>query len=614
MELGLALLTLLGIGLVVSIFDDDDNTVAVGGDEVPAGQEGEGDPPAGQQGDDPIVIAGTEDADTLQGGDPNEFITGGGGDDDLSGGLGDDTIEGGTGDDIIQGQGGFDVLIGNEGSDLIQGRGGDDTVQGFFGDDWVDGNDGNDFVRGGAGDDVVIGGAGEDAVFGRNGDDLVIGGALPGTPLTDAQLDALRDGDEDAAAFLDDAILVDDQSADSVDGGDGDDVLVFGAGDTANGGAGDDIFTIFGDGSDVSEGGSVVEDFNAADDSLVVYFSSIEAAAAADITVTDEGDDAVVRINGEIYSTVVGAAGELSASDIAISQPAPDTDEPIIGTAEGEAIDAGDGNDVVNAGGGDDDVLGGFGDDTLNGEAGADVIQGQGGFDVINGGEDDDLMQGRGGNDVVSGGLGNDWVDGNDGDDVVDGGVEDDTVVGGLGADEINGGEGADVLVGGELLADPLTTKELGNIRSGQMLDEAIRIDIGESIQLVDDGFADTLDGGNGSDILFFGAGDTATGGGGADDFGIIAMSGAGAPAIIADFDSAEDEVFIIDPAFDPAGVAPVVTVIDDGADAQILLDGEVIGLVVAGAGKVSASDISVQGATDTSVFEPNPGVPVAIL
>ena len=554
---------------------------------------------------DGLLLNGTAVEDELTGGDGN---------DDILGLLGSDIMSGGAGNDVMQGGGGDDVMAGNEGNDFLQGRGQNDTVQGFSGTDWVDGNDGDDFVRGGSGDDVVIGGEGSDEIYGRNDNDILIGGEFTSDPLTTEQLGALRDGASIVDIIPDSTTLADDGDADTLDGGNGDDVLLFGAGDLAIGGAGDDIFTVFADAAGSETGTATVDDYTSGEDAMVVYFQTGTQADAAEITVEDDGDDAVISVDGEELARVTGAAGKLTADQIEVAIADDDTPveievEPEVtdGTDGADEIDAGLGADVVNGGDGNDDILGGFGDDTLNGDGDADVIQGQGGFDELNGNDGDDLLQGRGGNDSVSGNAGNDWVDGNDGDDLVSGGTEADTVIGGMGADIINGGDGADVLVAGEVLSDPLTTGELSNIRAGQTLDEAIALDLGDSIQLVDDGSIDVLNGGDGADILFFGAGDTATGGAGEDDFGIIATAAnAAAPAIIADFDNAEDAVFIIDPAFDPDGAAPVVTVTDDGGDALILLNGELIGRVSDAAGKLSAASISVGGPTDISAFDPN--------
>ncbi|MEO0764576.1 MAG: hypothetical protein AAFY75_01045 [Pseudomonadota bacterium] len=614
MDIGIALLSLLGIALLVNIFDDDDDDAG-----TPASQDTpDDDAPVGQEPVAGLTIPGTEGADTLTGGEGDDSITGAEGNDDLFGAGGDDTIEGGPGDDIAQGNAGSDLLIGNEGDDLMQGRGGDDTLQGFSGDDWVDGNDGDDVVRGGAGDDVVAGGAGADALDGRAGDDLLISGAAPGSPLSDEELAALRDGTdiEDIVTGVGELELTDDGDADTLVGGTGDDIMVFGAGDSATGDAGADIFAIFAEGAGDDPAPAVVEDYAADEDALALYFQSDVTLADAVVTVEDDGDDALISVDGDVVGRVVGAAGAVTLDDIELLQAeaevepveqvgqtieGDDTGEPLAGTVLPEAI---------NGNGGDDDIEGGGGADTISGGEGNDVVQGQAGFDEINGDAGNDLIQGRGGSDSIDGGADDDWVDGNDNADTVDGGEGDDTVVGGLGADVLTGGDDDDVVVAGELLENPLSTTALSALRGGATLNDALSgVEISESLTPVDDGAADTLDGGSGSDLLLFGAGDTATGGAGVDAFGVI--SGGDAPAIITDFDSAEDEIFIVDPAFDPNAPAPAVAVMDDGADALIMLEGTVIARAIGGAGKVLADDITVQGSVSTSTFEPNQTAPM---
>mmetsp|Transcript_23599 Transcript_23599/g.41783 ORF Transcript_23599/g.41783 Transcript_23599/m.41783 type:complete len:575 (-) Transcript_23599:4320-6044(-) len=560
---------------------------------------------------DAVSVDANEDEDgmSVTGTAGEDELTGGAGNDDILGLFGGDLMSGGAGDDVMQGGGGEDTMLGNEGDDLMQGRGQDDTVQGFSGSDWVDGNDGDDFVRGGSGDDVVIGGEGADAIFGRNDDDLLIGGEFTGSPFTTEQLGQLRDGVALEDLVSADNQIVDDGDADTLDGGNGDDFMLFGGGDSATGGTGNDSFAVFSDPADDANGAATIEDYNANDDAVLLYFQTQEASEAADITVADDGDDAVVSVDGEEIARVVGAAGQLTADDVEIALANGETEvEPEItnGTDDGETIRVGESDDIVNGGGGDDDIFGGFGDDTLNGDGGADIIQGEAGFDRINGNANNDLLQGRGGNDSLSGNSGEDWVDGNDGDDLVNGGTQDDTVIGGMGEDVINGGQRADVLVGGELMSDPLSTEELGLIRDGETLEDATGIALGDTVFLNDDGAADVLDGGTGADALFFGAGDTATGGTGADDFGMLANSignGLGA-AVITDYDSSEDELFLV---LDDIGTgpAPLVTIEDDGDDANIFVGGELLAQVADGAG-LTAAQIQLVSGISTQVFDPN--------
>ncbi|MDO9707074.1 M10 family metallopeptidase C-terminal domain-containing protein [Paracraurococcus lichenis] len=145
-------------------------------------------------------------------------------------------------------------------------------------------------------------------------------------------------------------------------------------------------------------------------------------------------------------------------------------DDTLDGTAAGDSIQAGAGNDLIRgdglagphpaiypdpttgpapegnaigAGAGDDTVFGGYGADTVHGGTGDDLILGWG---VLTGGsayaeayardaDRGDLLRGDAGADTICGGGGYDLLDGGDGDDVLDGGVGADTLIGGAGAD-----------------------------------------------------------------------------------------------------------------------------------------------------------------------------------
>jgi hypothetical protein len=68
---------------------------------------------------DPVLLDGTDGADTLWGGAGPDRLAGGAGDDVLFGGLGADTLLGGEGDDILMVTGGTKLLTGGPGRDLF---------------------------------------------------------------------------------------------------------------------------------------------------------------------------------------------------------------------------------------------------------------------------------------------------------------------------------------------------------------------------------------------------------------------------------------------------------------------------------------------------------------
>ena len=87
-----------------------------------------------------------------------------------------DTLRGGQGDDFLKGLGGNDLLLGQKGNDLFQGGAGDDTINASKGDDVLSGNNGNDRLNGGVGDDILNGGKGDDILRGGAGNDVIDGG------------------------------------------------------------------------------------------------------------------------------------------------------------------------------------------------------------------------------------------------------------------------------------------------------------------------------------------------------------------------------------------------------------------------------------------------------
>ena len=95
----------------------------------------------------------------LEGSENPDTITGGDIDDVLSGLAGEDTIIGGAGDDSIFGGDGNDDLFGGDGNDVIRGEEGDNALAGDDGDDrLIVSTSGNAFAT----NNVLTGGAGAD--------------------------------------------------------------------------------------------------------------------------------------------------------------------------------------------------------------------------------------------------------------------------------------------------------------------------------------------------------------------------------------------------------------------------------------------------------------------
>lgn len=179
-------------------------------------------------------VTGTEGDDYIDAGAGDDVIDALGGADYLYGDTGNDTIYGGAGADYLEGGGGNDelygygyysngddrapnVLFGNAGADKLYGGWGDDRLYGGDGadrlHDEIGGGDkpgtyGNDWLDGGNGDDQLYAGSGFDTLLGGEGNDYIGAGGIYGFNI--------------------------------VDGGAGNDVILFTQGDQVSAGSGDD--------------------------------------------------------------------------------------------------------------------------------------------------------------------------------------------------------------------------------------------------------------------------------------------------------------------------------------------------------------------------------------
>ncbi len=113
-------------------------------------------------------------------------------------------------------------------------------------------------------------------------------------------------------------------------------------------------------------------------------------------------------------------------------------DDTLQGSSLGEKITARSGGDLVTAEGGADCVSGGYGADEIEGNGGKDELLGDSGADLISGGA---------ANDVVAGGAGGDTLMGDAGTDSYSGGAGSDTIYADDGrAERVNCGGGSDTV------------------------------------------------------------------------------------------------------------------------------------------------------------------------
>lgn len=274
--------------------------------------------------EDDNSVTGTAEADDIDTKGGNDVVRGFGGDDNIEGGSGNDLLGGGDDDDVVLGQQGNDTISGGEGDDLLIAGRGDDEVVGSFGDDWVEGNEGDDTLGGDAGADLLIGGRGADEIAGGDDDDTLVGGIVAGTPLSFEDLKLLRDGTSLAELLdaTDDTALTlrDDGDADSLFGGAGDDVLFLGAGDAGTGGEGIDTFVIMEKQADRDAEGDLdpgPATVTALEDGETIGILSGDATDP-EVTVTTDGDDALVSIDDVVLARVLGAGSTLTADDVVI--------------------------------------------------------------------------------------------------------------------------------------------------------------------------------------------------------------------------------------------------------------------------------------------------------
>lgn len=148
--------------------------------------------------------------------------------------------------------------------------------------------------------------------------------------------------------------------------------------------------------------------------------------------------------------------------------------EAVFGSAFGDRLIGGGGDEEFHGGKGDDRIDGGGGSDLLFGDAGNDRLNGGAGFDFVsyfyagapvvldlaagtatdNFGFTDQLVSIEGAygsqlNDRLTGDTGDNLLVGNGGNDILSGGAGDDTLDGGDANDILIGGSGADTLFGG---------------------------------------------------------------------------------------------------------------------------------------------------------------------
>ncbi|UCE37655.1 MAG: DUF4347 domain-containing protein [Thermoplasmata archaeon] len=432
------------------------------------------------EGNDIVDMSGVDTSSItaeLVGGSGNDVLIAGDGVAELWGGIGEDVLVGGPGNDHLYGEKGEDILIGNGGKDYLEGGSEDDVISGdasqaVSGEPWtLRGSQQADIIFGGAGDDFLAGGDNGDIVRGEDGEDWIWGDSSFQYTVSSYSFSLDTNGNGKPDMYPDNPDfggqdhITGDADADNISGEGGDDFLSGGgAPDWIHGGGGAD--TIWGDSS---------FDYN--------------------------------KTSQEFEENATGH---------------PITRFPLYGTAAGDNLTGGDGNDWIFGEDGNDELHGGANNDWIWGDRGSDIAYGDEGNDDLYGGSGNDRLYGNAGHDLVKGNADNDVMFGDDGEvylvpnkltlnydliktvrnttignDFMNGDVGDDILLGGPGQDTMNGGDGDDKLIGdnGEFDFDYQDTM------GGSLIELFESTDLGS-------GDDDTIYGGEGEDIAIGGRGE----------------------------------------------------------------------------------------------------------
>lgn len=461
-----------------------------------------------------------------------------------------DALDGGRGADMIQALGGSDSLSGGRGGDLLIGGRGSDTLDGDRGDDILRGGAGADNLFGGLGADILRGGGGEDQLYGDGGDQLY--------------------GGEDADTFRLYQDLVEDPEADPVEVMDwtpGEDQLFLNLTlpaateawtsedlvlDPWEDGEGTDVY--FNDTLVAKVGGGALtpEDIDLTVETETWSFTQeVAPDEATEFRATlDYGRDlydtsSIFNFDSAQHSLRIIAWDWEQVDDAGVS---------VVDWADGLGADVFLGDQMVF------EVEGGLGltpediglvvtsssDLVLTGSDVNDQITVEFGAALdVEAGDGDDILTGSTASDYILGDAGDDYIFGGG---APNAGVDRDFLVGGLGDDYIRGDN---AYISGEDGADVL---------------------IGAGSEISGGAQNDTITGSDGA---------TLTGGGGEDTFIVSRGSGVETydPVTITDFNGNNDTLDVV------LLGGEVLTVADDGADANILVDGDVVAIITGGAG-----------------------------
>lgn len=449
-------------------------------------------------------LQGTEDDDTIVGGDLNDTLAGNGGNDTLNGGAGNDVLNGGlgndtyiytSGNDVITGEtGGTDTLVLNNLSStdfFIQLAMGNvpsvlsdiliisfDTNNQIALDGWNPGvatnsidifqfsdgfilsavdmeqliNDftppvgGGIFVDGTDFSDVLYGTNGDDIIHGYLGDDIIFGGDGDDTIRGDGDTDTIYGGGGSDDIWGDHPYEVFHTGNDIIYGGDGNDTIYGSSGNNKlYGEAGNDSLAGV-EGDDILEGGAG---------------NDLVAGGTGNDTYIFNLGDGIDEVRDDIFGFTLDAYGNI-VYDIDVVQFGEGITPDIFTLSFNDPYSPiftikTTGDSLYVTGGRIEQYV--FSDgtilteqefiDIINANTSGQTIEGTIGDDILTGTSFADNITGGAGNDILDGGAGADTLYAGAGNDIVYGGSGNDIIIAGTGQgdDFYDGGDGIDTLI-----------------------------------------------------------------------------------------------------------------------------------------------------------------------
>jgi Ca2+-binding RTX toxin-like protein len=384
-----------------------------------------------------------------------------GANDTINAGAGNNTIFGGFGQDGITSLGGDDNAAGDNARAIFNASGiltSFTTTSPTIGDnDTINAGDGTNIVLGGLGNDTLTSGSGKDFILGDNGNILRTSTGIL-TDITTTQPDL--------------------GGIDTINGGDGQNIVIGGNGaDQITGGTGRDFV--------IGDNGKAKLDTTGVLTSIETSDAGIAGSHNDTINVSS-GDNVILGGNGT--DTITSTTGnDLIAGDNAKATFDSTGGNSIIR----ELISTNDGigaNDTINAGAGNNTIIGGFGQDGITSLGGHDNVAGDNAQAVFNASGILTFFT------TTSPAIGdNDTINAGDGRNII---------LGGFGADSLTSGSGSDFIAGDHGNATLTATGVLTDFTTTQP----------------ENGDVDTINGGDGQNIVLGGNGaDQITGGTGRD-------------------------------------------------------------------------------------------------